>query len=102
MSMAVAATDRRGVCIAKSVLQPIASVMSSTPPDELRDRIQRLEEHAGFREHEIEQLSAALGDLSGLLERAIKRIEALEGRLGRLETPADAPSDPAADRPPHY
>ncbi|MBX3357871.1 MAG: SlyX family protein [Phycisphaeraceae bacterium] len=77
--------------------------MSSTGPEDVRDRILRLEEHASFREREIEEFNSALVDLSARLERAIKRLEAIESRLGRLESPPDAsPQDPATDRPPHY
>jgi uncharacterized coiled-coil protein SlyX len=51
------------------------------PPD-LTARLQRLEEHAGFNEHTVEQLSEEIRVLNARVRELTKRIEGLEGRLG--------------------
>jgi uncharacterized coiled-coil protein SlyX len=51
-----------------------------SPPED--DRLTRLEEHAGFTEHTVEQLSAEIRMLNARVHELSKRLESLEGRLG--------------------
>jgi uncharacterized coiled-coil protein SlyX len=53
------------------------------PPD-LTVRLQRLEEHAGFGEHTVEQLSEEIRVLNARVRELVKRVEGLEGRLGGM------------------
>ena len=45
-------------------------------------RLTRLEEHAGFAEHTVEQLSQEIRLINTRVHELAKRLEALEGRLG--------------------
>jgi uncharacterized coiled-coil protein SlyX len=62
-------------------------------PSPLERRLTRVEEELGFTGHALERLAEGVSDLSARLERAISRLEALERRLGRLESPAEASGD---------
>jgi uncharacterized coiled-coil protein SlyX len=68
---------------------------SLTPDPALADRVQRLEEHAGFAEHTVEQLSAEILELNKRLADTARRLSALEARLSRILDPAEQP--PAAE-----
>lgn len=46
-------------------------------------RVQRLEEHAAFTEHTVEQLSGEIADLNKRMAELLKRLQSLEGRLGK-------------------
>ncbi len=59
-----------------------------TTPDNPQDhrsieaRLVRLEEHAGFAEHAVDQLSQEVRLLNSRLHELAGRVQALEGRLG--------------------
>jgi uncharacterized coiled-coil protein SlyX len=55
---------------------------SPVPPDD--PRLTRLEEHAAFTEHTVEQLSTEIAELNRRLAETARRIQALEDRLTRL------------------
>lgn len=76
----------------------------SAPPDaggaaSDAERLRRLEEHAGFAEYTLDQFSAELAELHKRLGTLVRRIEAMEERLGELSSPDDA--SPPVERPPH-
>lgn len=64
------------------------------------DRLARLEEATMFNEHTLEDLSGQLVDLFQKLQQVTRRMEMLEGRLGRLQDRLDEP-DPGPEKPPH-
>ena len=64
-------------------------------PDAAEKRLTSLEEHAGFAEHTVEQLSAEITELNKRVHTLASRMSALEDRLGRLLTTSDEPSPPA-------
>lgn len=59
----------------------------------LERRLTRAEEELGFTGHALERLAEGVSELSARLERAMSRLEALERRLGRLESPAESAGD---------
>jgi uncharacterized coiled-coil protein SlyX len=61
---------------------------SSTPDPALANRIQRLEEHAGFAEHTIDQLSVEIRELNKRLADTVRRIASLEVRLTKMQDTA--------------
>jgi uncharacterized coiled-coil protein SlyX len=72
--------------------------MPAEPPDQAA-RLLKLEEHAGFTEHTLDQLTAEMLELHKRLAAVVKRMDALEGRLLELK---DAGEDaPPVEKPPH-
>lgn len=74
---------------------------ASMPPDS--ERLKKLEEHAGFTEHTLDQLTGEMIELHRRIASLLKRMDALEGRLLELkEGSHDGPPDgPPVERPPH-
>lgn len=68
---------------------------AGTPqPDPVTERLVRLEEHAGFTEHSVEQLSAEIAECNKRMHALHARLAALEDRLGRLlQPPGDGRSE---------
>ena len=57
------------------------------PDDELRDRMQRLEEGQGFADHAAAQLAEEVRALSKRLTELQAHVRRLEGQLTRLASP---------------
>lgn len=56
-------------------------------------RLTRLEEHAAFTEHTVDQLSTEIAELNKRLAELAKKMHGLEDRLGKvLERMADGPA----------
>ena len=53
--------------------------------DEL-ERMNRIEESVAFAERTVEELSEQVAALGRAIERMLKRVEAIESRLGRVES----------------
>jgi uncharacterized coiled-coil protein SlyX len=51
---------------------------------EVGERLRRVEEHCGFTEHTVEQLSAEMVELGKRVLELSRRIEGIERRLGEL------------------
>ena len=65
----------------------------------MEDRLQRLEELQSFAERDIESLSTELRRAFDLIRSLTARLDAMDGRIGHLESPV---TDPVRDeRPPH-
>jgi uncharacterized coiled-coil protein SlyX len=63
-------------------------VASAIPePDPVERRLTSLEEHAGFAEHTVEQLSAEVAECNKRVHALAVRLAAMEERLGRLLQP---------------
>jgi|GEM_PF-6564338 len=58
------------------------------PSDELR--LTRLEEHAAFTEHTVDQLSAEIASVNKRLAELGKKMTGLEERLGKMLEQPDA------------
>jgi uncharacterized coiled-coil protein SlyX len=63
---------------------------------DLRDRLMRIEEHAGFTEHTVEQLSAEMAELGKRMLEITRRVEAIERRLGELARGAEGAAEGGA------
>ena len=61
-----------------------------------------LEMKLGFLEHTIEELNEVILDQNTAIEKLAKRIEKLEQRTTAGSESQPEPSDPYAERPPHY
>lgn len=55
-------------------------------------RLQRLEEHAGFTEHTLDQLSTEIAAASRTLRELAARMERLEARLQRMQQSMEEPT----------
>lgn len=64
------------------------------------DRLRRLEEHVGYAEYTLDQFSAELAELHKRMASLLRRIDALEQRLGELSE-SDGDDAPPVERPPH-
>lgn len=56
----------------------------------LQERVQRLEESAGFADHELSGLKGAFEDINRVLVALVKRVESLERRIDALNQPTEA------------
>ncbi len=68
-----------------------------TPGDSsANQRLDRVEEHLAFAEHTVDQLSEEIRALNTRMMEAIRRIDALERRLGRVveKISSDDPTTP--------
>lgn len=64
----------------------------SPPPDNLADRLTRLEESLAFGQHDQEQLSAEIAALGRKLAELAKRLDAMEQReIARTTDSEDPP-----------
>lgn len=63
------------------------------------ERLQRLEEHAGFTEHTLDQLTVEILELNKRLAALAKRLDAFEGRLTEIQL--TGPAGPPVEKPPH-
>lgn len=63
--------------------------MNDNTSHNLAERLQRLEEDAGFSERTTDQLSGELHELSKAIIALDKRMKALEGRVEDLMNPAE-------------
>lgn len=68
--------------------------------DELRRRIDRLEELAAFQEHTIEELSATVTDQWKQIEALRRELANLGAQLAEVEAATSGPS--REPPPPHY
>jgi uncharacterized coiled-coil protein SlyX len=59
--------------------------------EDLRQRIERLEDSLAFTEREKEQLSEQLLKAYEQIQRLARRLDALEGRLGSIEQGGEDP-----------
>lgn len=72
------------------------------PMDEIKPRIDKLEESHAFNEHESERLSEELRFAFERIAKLEKRIASLDERLVRLaDAVEDTDHDPADEIPPH-
>lgn len=70
--------------------------MQGTPPeqDACAERLTRLEEAAGFMQHDLDGLSSSVRELFDAVAALRKRLDAVEGRVGAIE---QGDPDEAAD-----
>ncbi|MEL6330883.1 MAG: hypothetical protein AAFR38_14630 [Planctomycetota bacterium] len=61
--------------------------------DTTDERLTRLEELAGFAEHDSAKIREGLAELLARVDSIDARLRALEQRLGRLEAPIESPDD---------
>lgn len=59
------------------------------PWADLAARLVRVEEHTGFTEHTVEQLSAEMAAMNKRMHELLRRIDGLERRLGELTRPGE-------------
>lgn len=59
------------------------------PWADLAARLTRVEEHAGFTEHTVEQLSAEMAAMNKRMHELLRRIDGLERRLAELTRPEE-------------
>jgi len=67
----------------------------------LEGRLRKLEEHAGFAEHQNDQLHEHLVALSGRIESIARRLSAIESRITGLAERTDLGFDAVAKRLSH-
>lgn len=63
--------------------------------DNIRSRVEKVEEHCAFAERTVEQLSEEVKLLNERVRQAMKKIEALERRL---ESVMESPNGGVSDR----
>ncbi len=85
----------------------LAMSESSQPPANEPERgpsaVQvELEMKLGFLERTIEELNEVILDQNNAIEKLARRIEKLEQRTTSSSDSQSEPSDPYAERPPHY
>lgn len=61
--------------------------------EDLRSRVEKVEEHCAFSERTVEQLSEEVKLLNERVRQAMKKIEALERRLADLASTDEPSSD---------
>ena len=80
-----------------------SSQPSASEPNRSPSAVQvELEMKLGFLEHTIEELNEVILDQNNAIEKLAKRIEKLEQRTTASADSQPEPSDPYAERPPHY
>ncbi|MBS0260447.1 MAG: SlyX family protein [Planctomycetes bacterium] len=70
-------------------------------PDNLSDRVVKLEFLVTHLEHEIETLNSVILEQQKLLERLNVSVSRVDDRVARL-TLEEERRDPLSERPPHY
>lgn len=66
------------------------------------ERVRKLEERVAWLEHHVTQQDKAMLDMSRQLDRLQAELLRVRDRVHESGDGVSAPSDPAADRPPHY
>lgn len=81
---------------------PASNTASSSSTGRLGERVQSLEEHIGFDQRTIEQLSGEIAQMNQRMQVALRRIESLETRLRELsESTIDRGEFTLPPPPPH-
>jgi len=75
--------------------------MSESPHKPSEEYVE-LEMKLGFLEHTVEALNEVILDQNKTIEKLEKRITKLEQRTTASDESDPEPSDPYAERPPHY
>lgn len=75
--------------------------MSDSPQKPSAEHVE-LEMKLGFLEHTVEALNEVILDQGKTIEQLTKRITKLELRTTASDESGSEPSDPYAERPPHY
>jgi len=74
----------------------------SESPRKSSDAHIELEMKLGFLEHTVEALNEVILDQNRAIEQLTKRLTKLEQRTTASDESSPEPSDPYAERPPHY